>query len=65
MNTHSGWLSNPRRKRTLRDYNLGFKLSVEVQVEQGELIYKQAQKKYGIKVISTVLVWLRKHGKLD
>ena len=52
-------------KRTQRDYNLGFKLAVVDQVEKGELTYKQAQKLYGIQGRSTVLVWLRKHGKLD
>ena len=54
-----------RKKRTQRDYNLGFKLAVVDQVEKGELTYKQAQKLYGIQGRSTVLVWLRKHGKLD
>ena len=54
-----------RVKRTQRDYNLGFKLAVVDQVEKGELTYKQAQKLYGIQGRSTVLVWLRKHGKLD
>lgn len=52
-------------KRTQRDYNLGFKLAVVEQVEKGELSYKQAQQLYGIQGRSTVLVWLRKHGKLD
>ena len=56
---------NIKRKRTQRDYNLGFKLAVVSQVEKGELTYKQAQKKYGIQGRSTVLVWLRKHGILD
>ncbi|WP_318545056.1 IS3 family transposase [Marixanthotalea marina] len=55
----------PRKKRTQRDYNLGFKLSVVSQVEKGEMTYKQAQKAYGIQGRSTVLVWLRKHGTLD
>jgi len=55
----------PRRKRTQRDYNLGFKLAVVEQVEKGEITYKQAQDTYGIQGRSTVLVWLRKHGKLD
>ncbi len=54
-----------RSKRTQRDYNLGFKLSVVSQVEKGEMTYKQAQKAYGIQGRSTVLVWLRKHGTLD
>lgn len=34
-------------------------------VEKGELTYKQAQLRYGIQGRSTVLVWLRKHGRLD
>lgn len=56
---------NPRKKRTQRDYNLGFKLAVISQVEKGEMTYKQAQRAYGIQGRSTVLVWLRKHGTLD
>jgi len=52
-------------KRTQRDYSLPFKLKVILEVEKGELTYKQAQKKYGIQGRSTVLVWLRKHGSLD
>jgi len=55
----------PKKKRTQRDYNLGFKLAVVSQVEKGEFTYKQAQKAYGIQGRSTVLVWLRKHGTLD
>jgi transposase len=55
----------PRKKRTQRDYNLGFKLAVVSQVEKGEMTYKQVQKAYGIQGRSTVLVWLRKHGTLD
>ncbi|KKK92585.1 hypothetical protein LCGC14_2701450, partial [marine sediment metagenome] len=52
-------------KRTQRDYTLGFKLSIVEQVEKGDFTYKQAQSHYGIQGRSTVLVWLRKHGKLD
>ena len=52
-------------KRSQRDYTLAFKLSVVDQVEKGELSYKQAQQRYGIQGRSTVLVWLRKHGKLN
>ncbi|ABI70327.1 transposase [Shewanella frigidimarina NCIMB 400] len=52
-------------KRTQRDYTLGFKLAVVSQVEKGELTYKQAQDHYGIQGRSTVLTWLRKHGRLD
>lgn len=50
-------------KRTQRDYTLAFKLTVVQQVEKGELTYKQAQVQYGIQGRSTVLVWLRKHGR--
>lgn len=52
-------------KRTQRDYTLAFKLSIVDQVEKGELTYKQAQRRYGIQGRSTVLVWLRKHGRQD
>lgn len=53
-----------RIKRTQRDYTLAFKLAVVEQIEKGELTYKQAQSRYGIQGRSTVLVWLRKHGRL-
>ena len=52
-------------KRTQRDYSLAFKLAVVDQIEKGELTYKQAQARYGIQGRSTVLVWLRKHGRQD
>jgi transposase len=54
-----------RNKRTQRDYTLGFKLAVVDLIEKGDFTYKQAQQHYGIQGRSTVLVWLRKHGKLD
>lgn len=54
-----------REKRTQRDYTLAFKLAVVDEVEKGELTYKQAQHRYGIQGRSTVLVWLRKHGRQD
>ncbi|SFC68410.1 hypothetical protein SAMN05216344_13034, partial [Polaromonas sp. OV174] len=50
-------------KRTQRDYTLAFKLSVVDQAEKKKLTYKQAQERYGIQGRSTVLVWLRKHGR--
>jgi transposase-like protein len=53
----------PGIKRTQRDYTLAFKLSVVDQIEKGELTYKEAQHRYGIQGRSTVLVWLRKHGR--
>ena len=64
MKTHQEGITRAK-KRTQRDYNLGFKMLVVEQVEKGDMTYKQAQKRYGIQGRSTVLVWLRKHGKLD
>jgi len=58
-------MDTPHKKRTQRDYTLGFKLSVVKQVEKGTFTYKQAQRHYGIQGRSTVLTWLRKHGNLD
>ncbi len=52
-------------KRTQRDYSLSFKLAVVDQVEKGEMTYIQAQERYGIQGRSTVLTWLRKHGRLN
>ncbi|MFJ7316824.1 helix-turn-helix domain-containing protein [Pseudomonas sp. NPDC098747] len=52
-------------RRSQRDYTLTFKLSVVDQIEKGELSYKEAQRRYGIQGRSTVLVWLRKHGRQD
>lgn len=60
-----GTKAKQKVKRTQRDYNLGFKLSVVAEVERGNLSYKQAQAKYGIQGRSMVLVWLRRHGRLD
>ena len=56
---------NKHKRRTQRDYSLGFKLLVVAAVEKGDMTYKQAQRIYGIQGRSTVLTWLRKHGKLD
>ena len=53
------------KKRTQRDYTMGFKLQVVTAVEKGDMTYKQAQKIYGIQGRSTVLTWLRKHGTMD
>ncbi len=36
-------------RRSQRDYSLAFKLSVVDQVERGELTYKKAQERYGIR----------------
>jgi len=53
------------KKRTQKDYTLGFKLGIVMLVEKGDMTYNQAQKIYGIQGRSTVLVWLRKYGNLD
>jgi transposase-like protein len=53
------------QRKTQKDYSLAFKLEIVAAVEKGELTYKQAQLRYGIQGRSTVLVWLRKHGRLD
>jgi len=58
-------LKEPIKKRTQKDYTLGFKLSVVGAVEKGDMTYKQAQEIYGIQGRSTVLKWLRKHGTHD
>ena len=52
-------------KRTQKDYTLAFKLQVVDEVEKGELSQDAAQKRYGIQGNATILVWLRKHGRLD
>lgn len=52
-------------KCTQRDYPLSFKIAVVEKVEKGEMTYKQAGCSYGIQGRSTVLVWLRKYGRLD
>ncbi|WP_173439249.1 IS3 family transposase [Pseudomonas fildesensis] len=54
---------NSGKRRSQRDYSLTFKLSVVDQVEKGELSYKEAQERYGIQGKSTVLNWLRRHGR--
>ena len=53
------------KKRTQKDYTIGFKLGIVLLVEKGDMTYKQAQGIYGIQGRSTVLVWLRKYGNLD
>jgi transposase len=55
-----GVSTSTKQKRTQRDYSLPFKLQVILEVEKGELTYREAQRKYGIQGRSTVLVWLRK-----
>ena len=54
-----------RVKKSRYDYTLTFKLGVVARVEKGELTYKEAQEHYGIQGASTVLKWLRRHGRRD
>lgn len=54
-----------KEKRTQKDYSLRFKLQDVDEVEKGELNQDQAQRRYGIQGNTTILVWLRKHGRLD
>ena len=54
-----------KKRKSQRDYTMGFKIAVVQEVEKGELTYKKAQKKYGIQGRSTVLNWLRKLSTLD
>ena len=58
-------IESKRKKRTQCDYTMGFKLQVVDAVEKGDMTYGQAQKIYGIQGNTTVLKWLRKHGKMD
>lgn len=53
------------RRRTQKDYTLAFKLQVVEEVESGLLSQDAAQRKYGIQGNTTILVWLRKHGRLN
>jgi transposase len=53
-----------RKKRTLRDYSLAFKLQVVREIESGELNYDQADRKYGIQGNCTVSNWMRKYSSL-
>ena len=54
--------SEPRERRSQRDYSLPFKLAVVGEVGRGELSYKQAQRRYGIQGRSTVLSWCRRYA---
>ena len=54
--------SEPRVRRSQRDYSLPFKLAVVGEVGHGELSYKQVQRRYGIQGRSTVLSWCRRYA---
>ena len=54
--------SQPRERRSQRDYSLSFELAVVGEVGRGELSYKQAQRRYGIQGRTTVLTWCRRYA---
>ena len=54
--------SEPRERRSQRDYRLPVKLAVVGEVGRGELSYKQAQRRYGIQGRTTVLTWCRRYA---
>ena len=54
--------SEPRERRSQRNYSLPFKLAVVGEVGRGELSYKQAQRRYGIQGRTTVLTWCRRYA---
>ena len=54
--------SEPRVRRSQRDYSLLFKLAVVGEVGRGELSYKQAQRRYGIQGRNTVLSGCRRYA---
>ena len=58
-------LVETKRKRTQRDYTMGFKMAVVDQVEKGQMTYKQAQRCYGIQGRSTVLEETRKKTRKE
>jgi transposase len=47
-----------------KQYSLAFKLKVIEEVESGQIGIEAARIKYGVLGHSTILKWLRKHGRL-
>ena len=54
--------SEPRERRSQRDYSLPFKLAVVGEFGRGELSYTQAPRRYGIQGRTTVLTWCRRYA---
>jgi transposase len=46
------------------EYSLAFKLKIVDELERGEIGMEEARRKYAIAGHSTILKWLRKHGRL-
>ena len=53
------------RKSFVIRYSEAFKQQVVAEVEEGRLTCAEAQRKYGIKGVSTIRLWLKRMGKLD
>jgi transposase len=58
-------LKNQYVRRTQKDYNMSFKLSVVQEIERGDISITSATKKYGIQGRATVSNWLQKFGTFD
>ena len=54
--------SEPRARRSQRDYGLPVKLAVVGEVGRGEWRCKQAQRRYGVQGRSAVLTWCRRYA---
>jgi transposase-like protein len=53
-----------KERTPLKQYSLAFKLKVIEEVELGQIGIEAARRKYDILGHSTILKWLRKHGRL-
>jgi transposase-like protein len=53
------------KKSIVIRYSQAFKQQVIAEVEEGHLTCGEAQRKYGIKGVSTVRHWLKRMGKLE
>ena len=47
-----------------KQYSLAFKLKVIYEIESGQIGIEAARRKYSVLGHSTILKWLRKHGRL-
>lgn len=52
-------------KRTQKDYDMSFKLSVIEEVDSGAITIRGAMRKYGIQGHGTITEWRRKYGNFD
>lgn len=52
-------------KRTQKDYNLAFKLSVVKEFEDNQVTLASLQRKYGIQGSHTLKRWIEKYGNFD